>query len=428
MNRDDFTFRAPRQAVRACTVLAAIGAVAVAAGLAVAPTETWASLLLVSYALVGLSLGSAVLIALQYVTGAGWGVALRRVPEAMALALPVGAVGILLVLVCAPSLYPWTSHTDAHTGHVSELKHLWLSRPFFLVRAVVYLACWYAFILALVRNSRRQDRDGAVSHTRRNVALSAAFLVVFGVTCWLASYDWVMSLEPEWYSTIFGLYAFAGLFLGGLAALTLLVLWLRRAGPLRRVVSVDHLHDLGKLVFAFSTFWVYIWFCQYMLIWYVNNPEETAYYIRRQDGAWQSLLVLSVVLNWGVPFLALLSRAAKRNAVWLGRVCAVVLLGQWLDLYVLIGPPFGQPTVQELALQAVLLLGAGGVFCLAVFRALGQAPLVPVGDPFLVESLPASSTAFAGRLAHNPGEDVCFPVTHEGRGGQQIGQAHPDRV
>ena len=151
-------------------------------------------------------------------------------------------------------------------------KLAWLSRPFFLARAAAYALIWIVFALAIRRASRRQDVDGDRRWTRANVRLSAAFLMVFGVTFTLASVDWVMSLEPMWYSTIFGVYNFAGLFLSGLAAIILVALWLERAGPLRNVLTGDHLHDLGKLLFAFSMFWMYIWFSQYMLIWYTNIP------------------------------------------------------------------------------------------------------------------------------------------------------------
>jgi hypothetical protein len=393
MNRDDWTFVPPRYAVRIGTALAALGGLALLAGAVLEPESTWAALLLVSYALLGVSLAGAVFVALLYVSGAGWGVALRRVPEALAVALPVGAVGLALVFLAAPSLYPWAGGAHAEGAHAPPFRHAWLNWPFFLVRAALYLACWYALILALVRNSRRQDADGDLSHSRRNARLSAAFLVVFGATFWLASYDWIMSLEPQWSSTMFGVYSFAGLFLGGLAAITLLLLWLGRSGPLRRALSEDHLHDLGKLLFAFSTFWMYVWFSQYMLIWYVNNPEETAYFVERQQGAWQPLLIADVVLNWAVPFVALLPRAAKRSRSVVTKVCIVLLLGRWLDLYLMIAPPFGQPTVQELALHAGLLLGGGGLFCLLLFRVLRRAPLIPVHDPFLVESLHGFETA-----------------------------------
>ncbi len=151
--------------------------------------------------------------------------------------------------------------------------------------------------------------------------------MVFGVTFTLASVDWVMSLEPLWYSTIFGIYNFAGLFLSGLAAIILVALWLERQGPLRNVLNEDHLHDLGKLLFAFSMFWMYIWFSQYMLIWYTNIPEETTYFVRRVHGHWLVLFLVNVVLNWLVPFAVLLRRDTKRHRTTLGRVAVVVLVG-----------------------------------------------------------------------------------------------------
>jgi hypothetical protein len=364
-----------------------VGAIAFAVGLYLNAAQAWANVLLVSYFLLGLGLGGIVLVALQYVTGAGWGVALRRVPESLATLVPAAAIGLALVFVAYPSLYPWRVHTEPTTHHVhSPFKEFWLDHTSFLIRGGIYVAVWIILAAALVRNSRRQDHDGDPAYTQRNVRLSAIFLVVFGVTCWLASYDWIMSLEPEWYSTIFGLYNFAGLFLSALAAATLLVLWLRRSGPFRGAVTEKHLLDLGKLLFAFSTFWAYIWFCQYMLIWYVNAPEETTYYVSRFQGAWQPLFYVNVFLNWVVPFCMLLPRAMKRNPKVLANVSAVVLLGRWLDLYLMIMPPvMGRAPVLDVA-GLGSLLGGAGVFGLAVFWGLARAPLVPLQDPYLVES------------------------------------------
>jgi hypothetical protein len=388
MNRSTTTFRAPRRANRAGTALAVVGGAATLLGLLLAPRETWANVLAASYGLLGMGLGGAVFMALLYVTAAGWGVALRRVPEALVALLPVGAAGLAVVFVAQPALYSWTvGHAGVGAEAGSPFKQAWLDWPFFLGRAVAYIAAWALFTRALVRTSRRQDADGEVGHTSRNVRLSAAFLVVFAVTFWLASSDWIMSLEPEWASTMFGVYNFAGLFLGGLAAVVALVVWLQAAGPLRHVVASSHLHDLGKLLFAFSTFWAYIWFCQYMLIWYVNNPEETSYFVRRLEGAWGPLLVINVVLNWVVPFVVLLPRAAKRNPRVLAQVAVVLLVGRWLDLCLMILPACGDAAT-ALAAAAGPALGAVGLAVLVVLRALQKAALVPWNDPYLVESLP----------------------------------------
>ena len=386
MNARDFAFKPGPKLIQRMQTLAGIGGVTFAVGLYFAPQRTWLNLLLISYYLLGLAMAGAVWVTLQYVSGAHWSTAWRRVPEAMAGLLPQAALGILAILIIRPSLYPWISGLHSDGGAIG-FKHIWLSLPFFRVRAVFYLLGWFGFIWAVLRTSRRQDADGDLKHTRTSTRLAAAFLVFFGVTFCLASFDWIMSLEPEWYSTIFGFYNFAGLFVSGLAALTLLLIWLQREYPLKDVITEQHLHDMGKLLFAFSTFWAYLWFSQYMLIWYANLPDETIYYIRRLHGFWQPLFVLNLVLNWVVPFFALLPRMNKQRVGILVRVSIVLLVGRWLDLYLMIMPPFsgGKPRIGiwEIGLAAGLV----GVFGLGFLAALGRAPLVPVKDPYLAESL-----------------------------------------
>ena len=389
MNQGDLTFRPPWSVICLCGGLAVLGGAALAVGLFQGPERAWLDLLLVSYYLLCLGLGGLVFVALQYVTGAGWSVALRRVPEAMAAVVPVAALGLGAVFLARPSLYPWAGAVTGEGGAVNPLRQAWFNPPFFLARAAFYLACWIVLGLALVRTSRRQDRDGDPARTRRNVRVSAAFLVVFAVTFWLASQDWLMSLDPEWYSTIFAVYQFGGVLLGGLAGMILLAVCLRWLGPFRNVLTAAHLHDLGKLLFGFSTFWMYLWFCQYLLIWYVNNPEEAVWFARRLHGDWAPLFVLNIVLGWGIPFVVLLPRATKQRAGVLAAVSLVVLAGRWLDLYLEILPRAGDPPLAGAGWELGLLAGAVGLFGLVFFAALGRAALVPVGDPFLVESLPA---------------------------------------
>ena len=374
------------KAVRILQALSALGASVLLAGFFLAPQRVWPDLLLGSYGLVCLGLAGVFFVALQYVTGSSWSVAIRRVPEAMTAALPAGAIGLLVVLFARPSLYPWRGgHLETVEGYVG-FKQVWLSEPFFLARAVFYLALWLVFRTLLLRTSRQQDSSGAFSATQKNIRLGTAFIVLFGISFWLASFDWVMSLEPMWYSTIFGVYNFAGLFESGLAAIAILVVWLQRTA-LRHTATREHLQDLSTLLFAFATFWMYIWFSQYMLIWYANIPEETSYFIRRVHGAWGVLFVLDVVLNWVVPFLILLPRANKRNPRVLAGVAVAVLLGRALDLYLMILPPFAGAKPVFGFWEAGVLLGTAGVFGLVVLRALRQAPLVPIGDPYLQESL-----------------------------------------
>ncbi|MCC7176240.1 MAG: hypothetical protein IT159_13700 [Bryobacterales bacterium] len=366
-------------------LLAGVGVLSLLAGAALAPERAWGSLFMASYALVCLGLSGTFFIALTYACGASWAVALRRIPEAMSAVMPFGAVGVAAVLLFRPSLYPWTHEAAAH--ELSGFKAAWLNWPFFLARAAVYFAVWLLFTRLIVRTSRAQDRDGDPAHTFRNTKLSVAFLPLFAVTFSMASVDWIMSLEPEWYSTIFGVYTFSGLFSSGLAVIILLAIWMRRTGPLRDFVTEEHLHDLGKLLFAFATFWMYIWFSQYMLIWYANMTEETVHFIARQRSFWLPLLVLNVILNWGIPFLALLPKFTKRTPSTLAKVAAVVIAGRWLDLYMMVQPTVTAGAITFPWIELGVMAGAGALVVVVFLRAFRQAPETPVRDPYLTESL-----------------------------------------
>lgn len=367
---------------KAALALIVLGGIGLTLGFAFATDAAAVHLLLWGFFGMCLGLAGAVFVALQYVTGAAWSVPMRRVPEAMIALLPVGGVLLLIALFAFPSLYPWTDH-EAHLH--GTLKHLWLTRPFFLARSVAYLLIWTLAARALVRVSRRQDDDARMEHTFANLRWSALFLVLFGATFWLASYDWLMSREPEWVSTVYGLYNFAGLFTSGWAVFIVTVLWLRGLGPLRNVVSTKHLHDLGKLLFGMCVFWLYLWYCQYMLIWFVNNPEETPHYIRRMEGHWGSLFYANVALNGVLPFFVLLPKSLKQNGKVLANVCALVLMGRWLDLYLMILPK--GHGLFEAGVAVLIASGACGLYFLAVSRSLTQASLVPRNDPLLEESL-----------------------------------------
>jgi len=366
------------------------GAIVLVLGLWLAPERAWPDLLMGSFAMVCLGLAGLFFVALQYASGAVWSIALRRVGEAMSDALPAGAAGILLVLIAHPSLYPWYGKSWSNPESYTAFKQAWLAYPFFLIRAVIYVAAWMGFAWAIRRNSHRQDSQGGSKLSRRNTHLAIAFIVVFAVTFWLASTDWVMSLEPEWSSTIFGIYHFSGMFLAGLAVVALLAAGLRRGGPLRGSVNENHFLDLGRLILAFSTFWAYIWFSQYMLIWYANLSEETPYMVLRTSSGWGKLFVLNLLLNWALPFLVLLPRANKMDARTLSAASILVLLGRITDLYLMIIPPFApaspRPAIWDLA---TLALVAGG-FVLLSLNSFFRAEPVPIGDPLLAESVHAS--------------------------------------
>ena len=381
MSTSNVAYRPSAKIITISLLLALLGAAASAVAAVPDPQRVWANLLIVSNYVLGIGLGSAVLVALFYATGASWSVALRRVPEAMTVLLILGAVGLASVLLAYPQLYPWYNATGRQAESLSPFQSTWFTRPFFLLRSVGYLVVWIAFAFIIVRNSRCQDQSDSFSPTVWNRRVSGLFLAVFAVTCWLSSTDWLMSLEPKWSSTIFGVYNFAGIFLSALAAVCVAVIGLYWAGPLRSVLTRDHLHDLGTLLFGFSSFWMYIWFSQYLLIWYVNNPEETVYYRQRMQGDWQSLTIWNLALNWALPFVVLLFRSAKRNSAILFLIAGAVLLGRWLDLYLLIVPSIGDGAPQLGIGEAGPALTALGLAVFAVAWSLGRASLVPTRDP-----------------------------------------------
>ena len=282
---------------------------------------------------------------------------------------------------------PWYGHAPESSGGWIGFKQAWLSYPFFLGRAVVFLAVWLLFSWSIRRNSERQDQRSGMALTRNNIRLSVAFLVVFGVTFWLATTDWIMSLEPHWGSTIFGIYQFAGMFVSGLALVSLLTLGLRGASPLRQGVGDTQLLDLGRMIVAFATFWGYIWFSQFMLIWYANLSEETPYMVLRSNAAWGGLFIANLLLNWAIPFLLLLPRANKMNPRTLATASVIVLVGRCVDLYLMVLPPFSPtrswPTLWD---WVVLAAVASGLLLVTLRSFFAREPL-PVGDPYLLRTL-----------------------------------------
>ena len=364
--------------------IAAIGGVVTLLGYLISKERTCAAVLMSATYVLGIALGGLAFVALAYVTRAGWSTALRRVPEAMAGLLPLGAGLMALALVGSPVLYHWIH--DGHHDPILAKKAAWLDGGFFIVRSVVYLAVWIAFGRAILRVSRRQDETGDARLTGQNLVLSTLFLICFALTFSLASFDWMMSIEAHWFSTVFAIYCFSGLFVAALATITVVSIVLRRRGVFAGILREDHLHDLGRLTIGFATFWAYIWFCQYMLIWYSNIPEETSYYITRFSGAWGPLMIANVVVNWFIPFLVLLPRPAKRRESVMLPVAILLLVGRAFDVYLLVqpglmaSPHFG---VWEIAPFAFALPVAG----LALVRAFGRAAPVPRKDPMLPESL-----------------------------------------
>jgi hypothetical protein len=322
------------------------------------PAEAWAGVLTAGLYGVTLSLGGALFLAIQIVAGARWWFPLRNVPLRLARTLPVPLVAVGLALVFGlTTLYPWARPDASALVHA---KHAWLNPPLFLARAVVLAVVWLALIGLLSRALRAMVAQPSAEGRRRLVRAALVFLPLFALSISVAAWDWGMSLEPEWFSTMYSVLLFAGTFQGGIAAVTVLALLLDRQGRLAAPLGDAARHDLGKLLFAFSTFWAYVWFCQYLLIWYSNIPEETGHYVTRFGDGWGALFWLTPLLCFVFPFVAQISQPAKRDAGSLYRAALVVLLGRWLDTYLLVAPSQGPvPAVPLGALAATVAVLAG---------------------------------------------------------------------
>lgn len=367
-------------------VMLGIGVIGFAAGLYTNDARLWPSFLLNAFFFLTLALGAAVFVSINHVANAGWGTALRRVPEAMMSYLPLGSLAMLALFFGRNTLYEGLRTFFGYAGKPMVFKNAWLSTPFFFSRMAVFLGLWMLFAWLIKRESRRQDADGDPRHTSKSRKYAAIFLAVFALTFTFASFDWLMSIEPLFYSTIYAFYAISGLLLSGFASITVLVILLRRRGFLPGV-NENHLQNLGKLVFGFSTFWAYIWLCQYILIYYANLPEETIYYLRRmQTPGWKVLFFLNIFLNWLIPFALLLSRGAKRSEGWLLVACGIVLVGHWIDLYVMIFPAFEHPAMVGLV-DVAIVIGFAALFLQSFANGLRKSALVPQNDPYLAESL-----------------------------------------
>ncbi len=360
----------PAGVVPSLRLFAIFGAIVVLVGAGVDPRAIGANLLLAGWYAAGIGLGALFFVAVHSVAGARWTRPLERIPVSLAPLVPFGAVVVLLALIGAGSqIYPWMRESIGQEG---SFKHLWLTPSFVILRAMVYAASWIAFARAFSRRAA----------TKR---LAAGFLVVFGVTVSLASVDWITSLEPHWYSTMAGVYHFAGLFLSALAVISILAILLSERGDLPEFGRA-HLHDLGKLLFAFSTFWMYIWFSQAMLIWYGNIPEEAIHYTARLRGDWMTMFVLSPLLNWVVPFFVLLSKRAKMNPKVVLRVALILLVGRWVDLYVEIMPALSPAGPRISGWDAAIGFGTLSLGALLVLRALekGSSSRAPEARPGLL--------------------------------------------
>ncbi len=333
-----------------------------------------------------IALGALFFTMLHNLVDAKWSVVLRRLAESITSVFPIMAILAIPVLLGVHELYHW-SHADvvAHDEILQE-KAGYLNVPFFLIRTVFYFGVWILISTVLFRTSLKQDAGHEPGYTARFRKVSAAGMLLFAATSTFAAFDWLMSLDAHWYSTIFGVYVYSGSFLASLVFMILAVLYLRRNGVLTESITFEHYHDLAKLAFAFLIFWSYMAFSQYFLIWYANIPEETIWYQHRWIGSWKQMTLLIVYGHFVFPFVALMTRAAKRSVPVLWIVSIWVMIIHWVDLYWIVMPNLHHHGAHFSWIDLTTMLGIGGIFVWFFWRTFTSHPVVPVGDPGLEKS------------------------------------------
>jgi hypothetical protein len=335
---------------------------------------------------IGVPLGATALLMLQYLTGGAWGVVIRRPCEAAARTLPLLLILFIPIAIGIPHLYEW-AHPDivAH-DRVLLHKQVYLNVPFFLGRAAFYFAGWLLIAFLLNKWSGDQDK-GDTRAEGRLAAISGPGLIFFGFSVTFMTIDWVLSINPHWFSTIFGLLFIAGEGLSAVAFMICLLVLLSNRPPMADVLTHRHLHDVGKLLLAFVMVWAYFSFSQLLVIWSGNLPEEIPWYINRFAGGWQYIGVALVLLHFAFPFALLLSRDIKRNFRLLRNVAALVIVMRFVDLYWMVAPDFHKDHFTVSWMDFLAPIGLGGIWLAAFLWQLAARPLMPLGEPHLEEAL-----------------------------------------
>ncbi len=341
----------------------------------------------------GISVIGIFFVALQYGAHAGWSALIKRIPESFGIFVPVAGIVLLITFFWGNhEIFHWTHDYlyDPNSPQYDEIiagKAPVLNFGFFIGATIIFIAGWYGFYHVMRNHSLAEDNEGGVKRFWKIKTLATVFIIFFAVSSSIASWIWILSIDTHWFSTMFGWYVFASWFVTGLSVITLFVIFLKKAGYLA-AVNENHIHDLGKFVFAFSVFWTYIWFSQFLLIYYANIPEETIYFMERLTSDYYSqIFFFNIVINFFFPFLALMTRNAKRKMNILRIVCFVVIIGHWFDFYLMITPGVLKDHGSLGPLEVGTFLIFAGLFLFIVGKRLASAPLIAKNHPMMDESL-----------------------------------------
>jgi hypothetical protein len=369
------------------TALMILAWVACGVGYASDHKQFFASYLVAFFFCISIAAAAALFTMIQHLTGATWSVPVRRMMENIMMSLPLGAVLFIPIALGVHELYEW-SHADVIAkDKVLQGKAAFLNPEAFYIRAAIYFLIWSLWAWRLYSLSRNQDTTRDIQKTFSADRFSAPGILLFFLSFSLASFDWVMSLNPHWYSTIFGIYCYAGGAFGMFGLLTWMLIQFRHHGVLQHTVTIEHYHDLGKWQFAMTVFWAYIAFSQYMLIWYANLPEETIFYKMRIAGSWSSVSATLILGHFVFMFIMLLSRASKRNLTRLVWMSAFAMLMHYVDVYWLVMPNFFTTGVALHWLDLATFVAVFSTFAFGFWMRFRSTAIAPIGDPRFEKSL-----------------------------------------
>jgi hypothetical protein len=357
-----------------------LGAAAIA-GWLLNPAQFYQSYLLGYMLVLGATLGCLGLGMIHQLSGGGWGVLVRRPIGAATRIMPVLTILFVPIVAGMHDLYEWTHEDVVAADEALRFKQPYLNVPFFLARAALYFVVWNAVTFFLNAWALEQDRTGDPRLSRRMQVLSGGGLAAYALTVTFASFDWMMSLAPHWFSTIYGVLIMGGQGLTALAFLIVVLIWLGRRPPLQGIVGPDHLHDLANLMLAFVLLWAYFAFSQYLIIWSGNLPEEIEWYLHRLQPGWRAVAATLMIFHFAVPFVLLLSRAVKREPRTLLRVAAAILLVRFVDLFWLIAPEFREHGLAISWQDIVVPLALVALWLGCFMSQLRRRAILPIHDP-----------------------------------------------
>ncbi len=363
-----------------------IGVITVIFGLMSNPVKTWANLLMSNYYFLTIAIGASFFAAIQYISQSGWSSAFVRIPQAITSFIPVAGILMLpIILFGLPDLYHWAHHDAVEHDALIAHKSPYLNTTFFIARYALFFIVWTFLNYLLRRYSLKEDQEGGLKYFQKSEFYSKVYIFVLAITFSLASFDWIMSIDVHWFSTIFAVRNFVMGFYHGSVIIVMVIIILNKTGYLP-FLNKSHLRDFSKYILILGVIWAYTWFSQYILIWYANIPEETIYYLPRTKGEFQFFFYAELIINWLVPFILLLSGKIATNKNALLAIGILLMFGQWVDLYqqVIVGT-YGILEINYIEIGT--FIGYLGIFAFVVAWSLAKAPLVARNHPYLEESL-----------------------------------------